>query len=144
MIVTIYMNDLIIPSINLQDGLSRLKLVLETARHVVENGNITLSDKKTYAVKHFPKPMNVRSVQSFLDLTEYFQKFIPQYSLIPRPLAELLQNEVDFKFGKEQEQAFEQLKIALSRKPVLCLYCPTAETELHTDVSASRFGAVLL
>lgn len=73
--------------------------------HVIENGRITPSNEKTNAVKHFMKPTNVRSVQSFLGLIGYFRKFIPQYSLIARPLMNLLQNGTGFKFGKEQERA---------------------------------------
>jgi len=56
----------------------------------------------------------------------------------------LLKNGVKFDFGKEQKHAFNQLKLALSDKSILRLYCPTAETELHTDTSAFGFGAILL
>lgn len=121
-----------------------LKTKVYYLEYIIENEKVTSSDEKTDAVKHFPKPMNIRAVQSFLSLTGYFQKFIPGYSFIARPLANLLQNGVEFYFDEEQEHAFKQLKSALSDKPVLHLYCPIAETELHTDASASRYGAILL
>jgi len=160
------MEDLIVPSADVRDGLSRLKLILETSTdyglsinwkkcqllkskinylgHIVENGKIAPSKEKTDAVKHFPKPTNVRFVQGFLGLTGYFRKFIPRYSYIARPLTNLLKDGIKFEFGKEQEHAFNQLKLAPSDKPILRLYCPTAETELHTDASALGFGAILL
>lgn len=111
---------------------------------MIEDGNISPSEEKTNAVKHFPKPTDVRSLQSFLGLTGFFRKYIPRYSYIARPLTDLLKDEVKFKFEKEQEHAFNQLKEALSNKPVLRLYCLTAETELHTDASALGFGAILV
>lgn len=165
-IVAIYMDDLIVSSINMQDGLARLKLVLETAAkyglsfnwekcqllkskvnylgHIVEDGKITPSEEKTDAVRHFPNPTNVRSVQRFLGLMGYFRKYVSQYSYIARPLTNLLKNGAKFNFGREQEHAFEQLKRALSDKSILRLYCPAAETELHTDASTLGFGAILL
>lgn len=86
----------------------------------------------------------MRSVQSFLGLTGYFRKFIPRYPYIARPLTNLLKDGIKFDLGEEQEHAFNQLKLALSNKPLLRLYCPTAETELHIDASALGFGAILL
>jgi ribonuclease HI len=165
-IVAIYMDDLIIPSVNVREGLSRLKLVFKTATrygvsfnwkkcqllkskvdylgYVIGNGRIAPSEEKTDAVRHFPKPTSIRTVQSFLGLTGYFRKFVPRYSLIARPLTELLKDGSKFTFGKKQEHAFDQLKLALSDGPILRLYCPTAETELHTDASALGCGAILL
>lgn len=77
-VIAVYMDDVIVSSINIQDGLSRLKLVLETAAkhglsfnckkcqllkskvnylgHIVEDGKVAPSEEKTNAVKHFPKP----------------------------------------------------------------------------------------
>ncbi|EFN76051.1 Diacylglycerol kinase theta [Harpegnathos saltator] len=76
-IIAFYMDDLIIPSIDLQDGLSRLKLLkmasehgllfnwkkcqmlkskVEYLEHIIESEKVTPSDEKTNAVKHFPKP----------------------------------------------------------------------------------------
>ena len=59
-------------------------------------------------------------------------------------MIDLLKKDIKFEFGKEQEHAFNQLKQALSNKPVLRLYCSTREIKLHTDASALGFGAILL
>lgn len=39
--------------------------------------------------------------------------------------------------------AFETMKNYLASKPVLTIYSPRAETELHCDASASGFGGIL-
>lgn len=39
---------------------------------------------------------------------------------------------------------FETLKRHLSSKPVLAIYSPQSETELHCDASASEYGGILL
>lgn len=165
-ILILYIDDLLIPSSNVKEGLQRLRRVLNVASdyglkinwkkceflrervkylgHVVEAGRISVSDDKTDAVKHFPIPKDARSLRSFLGLTGYFRMFIPQYALVARPLSDLLKKNVEFKFGEAQVNAFETLRRALSEKPVLHLYRTSAETELHTDASALGFGAILL
>lgn len=49
-----------------------------------------------------------------------------------------------FTFGPKEIEAFEKLKQLLSSQPILSIYSPTLETELHCDASASGFGAILL
>ncbi|GBN22530.1 Transposon Tf2-6 polyprotein, partial [Araneus ventricosus] len=98
-IVIIYMDDLIIPAKDEDEGIEKLKKVFEVASkygleikfkkcqflrrkveflgHVVENGTVRPSVAKTIAVKKFPVPTTVKQIQSFLGLTGYFRKFIP-------------------------------------------------------------------
>lgn len=165
-IMLTYLDDLIVPSHTEKEGLERLRKVLSTASehglnvrwkkcqflqqqveylgHVVQDGCVKPSKQKTLTVKQFPVPTNIKQVQSFLGLTSYFRKFIPHYSLIVRPLSELLKDKVKFQFDEEQKRASIQLKEILSRDPVLKLYRDSAETELHTDSSSRGFGAILL
>ncbi|KMQ86624.1 blastopia polyprotein [Lasius niger] len=93
---------------------------------------------------HFSEPRDVRQVQAFLGLSGYFRKFIPKYSLIARPLSDLLRANVKFHFDVAEKDAFKRLKTILSERPVLNLYRVNAETELHTDASMYGYGAILL
>lgn len=165
-VVLVYLDDLIIPSKDEREGLEKLKTVLQTASqfgleinwtkcellvdkveylgYIVEAGQIQPSPKKTLAVSKFPLPRTIKQVQSFLGLTGYFRKFIPQFSVRARPLSQLLKNGAKFDFGTEQQLAFDSLKSALTEEPVLKLYRVGAETELHTDACMGGLGAVLL
>lgn len=155
-IVLIYLDDLIVLSNDESDGLKNLKIVLDVASeaglainwrkcrflqrrveflgHVVENGTVRSSERKTKAVMCFP----------FLELSGYFRKFVPSYSTIARPLSNLLRVDVPFQFGVAEGEAFRRLKIILSERPVLNLYRAGAETKLHTDASKHGYGAILL
>lgn len=117
---------------------------VEFLGHIVENGTIRPSEHKTKAVMCFPELKNVRQIQSFLGLSGYFRRFIPGYSMIARPLSDLLKTDIKFQFGITERNAFERLKTILSEKPVLNLFRIGAETELHTDASIYGFGAILL
>lgn len=81
------------------------------------------------------KPVNVKQVQAFLGLTGYFRKFVPKYSIMAQLLTNLLKAGAKFRFDEAEEDAFVNLKIALTSQPVLNLYRINAETELHTDAS---------
>ena len=75
--------------------------------YIVENGSIRPSKQKTETVKEFPTPACFRQVQLFLGLTGYFSKFIPEYSIIARPLTNLLKAMTIFKFEKKGKEAFD-------------------------------------
>lgn len=51
---------------------------------------------------------------------------------------------VKFKFGEREFESFERLKRKLVQAPILAIYDPDDETELHCDASALGFGAVLM
>lgn len=56
----------------------------------------------------------------------------------------MLKKTVKFNFDAECVNAFEVLKKELVAYPVLRLYNPLAETQLHTDASSVGLGAILL
>nr|XP_044248468.1 uncharacterized protein LOC123002399 [Drosophila takahashii] len=62
-----------------------------------------------------------------------------------KPLSDLLRKDIPFRFAEEQLAALEQLKIALISAPVLRLYNPKAQTEIHTRrYTMHGYGGVLL
>ncbi|GFX00569.1 transposon Tf2-6 polyprotein [Trichonephila clavipes] len=77
-------------------------------------------------------------------LTGYFRKFIPAYSVIAKPLSDLLRKDTPFNFDVKQKASFDELKRLLCQKPVLGIYRPNCETEIHTDASMDGLAAVLL
>lgn len=155
--VLTYMDNLIVPSKNYKDALINLRRIfgrasqsglainwdkcqflktkMEFLEHIIESGNVRPSEAKTDAVMKFLEPRNVRQIQSFLGLSGYFRKFIYNYSLIARPLTNLLRKNVVFRFEENEKNAFNELKVALVGKPVLKLYKINATTKLHTDAS---------
>lgn len=48
-----------------------------------------------------------------------------------------------FVWGQDQEAAKNYVCAYLSKKPLLTIYDPTLEMELHTDASSIGFGVIL-
>ncbi|GFT78454.1 retrovirus-related Pol polyprotein from transposon 17.6 [Trichonephila clavipes] len=131
-IVISYLDDLVIPAKNEQEGLEKLKIIFEVAKkyrleikfkkcqflkkkieflgHIVESGTIKSSPTKTLAVRKFPEPTTIKQVQSFLGLTGYFRKYIKDYSKIAKPLRDLTRKGNLFVFGIQQKKKKKHLK----------------------------------
>lgn len=103
-----------------------------------------MSSRYTEAVRNFPQPKNVVQIQRFLGLMNYFRKFIKDYALKAKPLQDLLKKDTIFEFDRSCEDSFNLLKSELTSYPVLRLFNPVAETELHTDACSEGIGAILL
>ncbi|GFY24540.1 transposon Tf2-11 polyprotein [Trichonephila clavipes] len=113
-------------------------------RHIIENNKLFPSPSKTKSVVHYPEPKTTKEVQRFLGLTGYFRKFIPAYSVIAKPLSDLLRKDTPFNFDVKQKASFDELKRLLCQKPVLGVHRQNCETEIHTDASIDGLAAVLL
>ncbi|GAB0206390.1 hypothetical protein GRJ2_003104600 [Grus japonensis] len=55
-------------------------------------------------------PTNKKETQAFLGVVGFWRMHIPNYSLIVSPLYHVTRKKNDFKWGPEQQQAFEQIK----------------------------------
>ena len=82
-------------------------------------------------------------MHSFVGLLSYFRRFLPNFSILAKPLYDLLKKLTPFVFGQEQLKSFNQLKDRLISVPVLSIYLPDAETQLQWNGSPQGFGSCL-
>lgn len=162
----VYMDDILIPAKSFEEGLTRLETVLKI---LAQNGlTLKLSkcnfffDKidylgyevgaegvrpgstKTKAISEFPSPGNVHEVRRFLGLASFFRRFVKGFAVVARPLTALLKKDVPWKWGIDESEAFNKLKQVLIERPVLAIYDPEAETQLHTDASKVGVAGILM
>lgn len=78
-----------------------LKTTIEYLGYVLSLSGITLSERHTQAVANFPTPRKTLELQRFLDLTNYFRRFIKDYSIIAKSLQNLLRKNSKFDFNNE-------------------------------------------
>ena len=111
--------------------------------HRISAEGIEANPELTKVVQEWPQPQNVKDMQSFLGLTNYYRRFIDKYSEIAEPLFQLTKKGVKFHWEAEQQKAFEVLKEKLVSPPVLAYPLAQNTFILDTDASNHSIGAVL-
>lgn len=161
-----YMDDILVPSMSFESGLIALADVFEKFRnagvtlrlgkcqffknqidylgHEISSSGVRPGTTKIKAVEHFPTPNNVHQVRQFVGLCSYFRKYVKDFAQVARPLTSLTKKDVSFEWGATQSKAFEELKRRLIERPILAIYNPKLDTELHTDASKLGLGGILL
>ncbi|KAG6439129.1 hypothetical protein O3G_MSEX000509, partial [Manduca sexta] len=162
----VYMDDILIPSKDVAEGLRRLEEVLELLKrggltlklnkcnffldkidflgYEVSSRGIRPGQRKTEAVSKFPKPRNQHELRQFLGLSGYFRRFVKHYALLAAPLTNLLKKDIKWVWGNSEDCAFNKIKEMLTNRPILALYDRFADTQLHTDASKDGLAGILL
>lgn len=121
-------------------GVSKLKFL----GHNLSADGITPDSDKLESIRKFREPTTGEEVRSFLGLVNYVGKFIPNLATSTDPLRILTKKGQTFKWGKEQREAFDDLKKSMSDTITLGYYDVDDRTQLIADASPVGLGAVLI
>ena len=94
-------------------------------------------------IEDWPRPKNKKEVERVLGFTNYHRAFIEEYTQMTLPL-QALTGKRTYQWGEEQEMAFNELRKAMVRAPVLALPNATNPFILDTDASDKSVGAALI
>jgi hypothetical protein len=118
---------------------------LRVLGHTIKDGTIGVDDGKVEAIRRLAIPTTKREVKQVLGLLGYYMKLIPNFAGIAGPLTDLLRKEKSdqIEWTPLLQKAFDQLKTALTSKPVLC--APNFDNDfiLQTDASNFAIAAIL-
>ncbi|KAI2646180.1 Transposon Tf2-8 polyprotein [Labeo rohita] len=94
---------------------------------------------KVNAIQKWPLPNSVKELQRFLGFTNFYRRFIMDYSTITAPLTSLLRGKPkQLLWNPAAHEAFERLKTTFSTAPVL--QHPDPERPFTVEVDASTIG----
>ena len=110
---------------------------------VFSKNGISPDPKKVQAIKEAAKPANQSELRSFLGMTNYSSRFIPDYASICEPLRRLTKQDAEWNWTSEQEDAFERLKSIMSSDTVITYYNPTRQINILVDASPVGLGAIM-
>jgi len=102
---------------------------IEYLGYVINESGVRPSPRNIDSVTNYPVPKNQKQVRQFIELASYFRRFISNFSLVAKPLHDLLKKDTQFVFGEAEQFSFDTLKKKLSEMPILSIYSLSAETE---------------
>jgi hypothetical protein len=111
--------------------------------HIISSKGVATDPEKTKAMLHWPKPNNATEVRAFLGLTGYYRKFVKGYGILAKHLTNLLRQKT-FNWNHMAQEAFDNLKVAMTRTPVLALPNFQLPFTVETYAYAEGIGAVLM
>ena len=83
-------------------------------------------------------------VRSFLGLAGYYRRFVKDFSIVAKPLTNLLKKQVTYQWTDRCQVSFEELKHRLTSSPILTLPRPGGQYVVYTDASLNGLGCVLM
>ena len=115
---------------------------VEYLGHIVSNRGVEPVASKISVIQQWPPPRTTKALRSFLGLAGFYRRFIRGYATIAAPLVKATTSD-PLQWTSITQNAFDQLKEALSTAPVLSLLDFTKPFTLETDASGVGMGAVL-
>lgn len=166
--VLVYLDDIMVFSKTAEEHEQHLRLVLQALRnnqlyanakkcklnvreveflgHVVSRDGLKVDPKKTQAVNDWPRPTDLTQLRGFLGLSNYFRRFIKDYSKVVRPLTMLTRKDTPtpLPWPPAAAEAFQKVKEALVSPPVLKMPDFGKPFDVITDASEFCIGAILV
>ena len=164
-ICMIYLDDVIVYSKSFEKHLENLRLIFDRLKgeglklkprkcrfcrtevlylgHIVGKDGIKPNPAKIAVVQKYPVPRDCSEIRSFVAFVSYYRRFIKNFASVAAPLNYLLKKGVKFTWTDECQRAFECLRDALVKAPILSYPNFNERFVLYTDASNTGIGAVL-
>ncbi len=162
--VTIYLDDILIFLKTLDAHREIVKRVLQRLREnklflkaekcefevlemeylgvIISEDSIRMDPIKVAGITEWPTPTKKKELQSFLGFTNFYRKFIKNYSKVVKALTQLTGNTA-WTWGKPQEDAFKELKRQMAEDVILTILNDDDPFRVEADTSEGAVGAVL-
>nr|GEW37277.1 putative reverse transcriptase domain-containing protein [Tanacetum cinerariifolium] len=164
--VIVFIDDILIYSHNKEEHANHPRILLELLRkeklyakfskcdfwisivqffgHLIDTQGLHVDPSKIEAVQNWASPTTPTEIRQFLGLASYYRRFIKDFSNIAKSLIELTQKNKKYKWGEDQETAFQLLKQKLYEAPILALPKGNDDFVIYCDASYQGLGAVLM
>ena len=111
--------------------------------HLITDKGILPDPDKCTVISELNPPTNVTEVKSFMGMTSYYRRYVPQLSDIAIPLYDIQRKGIPFHWTTDHQESFDTLKLKLTSAPILIH--PNFEEKFYIQCDASNraIGAVL-
>ena len=105
--------------------------------------SVRLLRSRIEAIQKLEPPTMIKGCQSFTGMVNFVSLFCPELQKHLKPIYDLTKKGRQFIWGKEQQQAFDEIKCRLQRHPVLHLPDRYGRFQLYSDTSKFTTGSAL-
>ena len=95
------------------------------------------------AIQQLQPPTNVKGCRSFAGMVNFVSIFCPELQKLLKPIYKLTEKGRHFIWGKEQQEAFHEIKARLQKNPVLSMPDKRGRFTLYLDMSKHTTGSAL-
>jgi hypothetical protein len=114
---------------------------LEYLGYVINRQGIQSAMKKVAAMLRIETPKTRKQLRGFIGMVNYYRDMWPQRSHIMAPLTALTSSSVKWKWTKEHQEAFEQIKKQIAKETLLAYPDFSKDFHIHSDASKLQLGA---
>ena len=111
---------------------------------IIELGQISIDLKKIEAIVNQQDLKNVTGLRSFLGFCNYYRRFIANQLDKIEPFTRIIKKSEIWKWGKEQQELFKEIKNKFIEKLILKIYRRELPTKVETDLSDFVLGACMV
>ena len=115
---------------------------VEFLGYVISSKGISMDPAKVKVVLEWQTPRSLRDVQCFLGFSNFYRKFIQDYSKIILPLTQLTKKGHAFIWSNEADMAFRHLKEAFTSAPILAHVDTNKPFIMEADASYFALGSM--
>ena len=112
--------------------------------HIFDETGIHPCTEKIRAILDAPSPTNVKELQSFIGLCNFYHRFVRNFSDNFHLLYTLLKKDVKFTWTSAHEKCFNDIKQIFNSDIILRSFDPNRVTIVESDASSYGLGCVLL
>ena len=126
---------------------NKIKLLLRKVQflgHIVSDKGIQPVAKKVQDLKDLKRPENNRDVMRVLGSLGFYSTFIKNLHVDSKPFYELVRDDVPFKWTKEHEELFRNIKDRISEETFPAVPNPKYPFHIHVDASSIGTGSILV
>ncbi|SJL13523.1 uncharacterized protein ARMOST_16967 [Armillaria ostoyae] len=117
-------------------------LKMEYLGVIISEGTVWMDPVKLAGIAEWPTPTKKKELQLFLSFTNFYCKFIKNYSKVVCALMQLT-GKTEWTWGAAQNQAFQQLKKQMAEDVILIIPNRTRRFRVEADASNGAIGAML-
>ena len=107
-------------------------------RVVIEPEKIKIEEEKMKNVLDWLTPKGVADIQKFLGLANYYHQFIKDFTVIARPLHNIMKKDQKWKWTERQEEVFRKLKKRFTKE--LVLVAPYLDKKMRMEVDVLDYA----